>query len=91
VTENPYLLAEWELADAAALQSVARGTASEAQQKRALDWVLTRAAMTYEETFVPGKPDMTGYLAGRRSVGLQIRKLLAIDTSAIAQAKKGKQ
>lgn len=75
---NPFAPAKYDRADAYAIKALAKGTATEGQQKRALDWIIRAAAMTYDETFVPGQPDLSDFLAGRRSVGLQVVKLVNI-------------
>lgn len=77
--KQPWHPAEYDLFDITALQALARGEANEQQQRRALDWIITKAAMTYDEPFVEGKPDASAYLAGRMSVGRQIVKLLKLD------------
>ncbi len=74
--EREVEVALWELADAAAMKALARGDASADQQKRALDWIIRCAAMTYDESFVPGHPDVAAYRAGRISVGRQIVGLI---------------
>lgn len=81
-----WLPADWELPDAAAMQALARGDATPDQQLRALKWVIEAAAGTYEHTFVPGAHDQSTYLEGRRSVGLQVVKLLKVDVAAMKQA-----
>ena len=73
--------ADWEVADASALQALARGEATPAQQQRALNWVIYSAAETYQNTFRTD-PTEHAYAAGKRGVGLQILKLLLIKTSA---------
>lgn len=65
----------YQLDDIRAVQALAAGTASPDEQKRALDWIVTTAAQTYDEPFVPGQDDVRAYLLGRRSVGLAIVKL----------------
>lgn len=87
---QPWHPADWEPADATALQALARGEADSGQQRRALKWLIEKAAMTYDETFVPGSPDVSDFLAGRRSVGTQIVKLLHVNVTAIVQAKQSK-
>lgn len=67
------------------MQALSRGDASSDQQKRALEWVIKRAAMTYDETFVPGQADVSDFLAGRRNVGTQIVKLIHLNTSAMVR------
>lgn len=82
--------AAWDLPDASALQALLKGQADEYQQKRALNWILTNACMTYEETFVPREADTSAFLAGRRNVGLQIVKLLKVDLAAVRQMEAAK-
>ena len=78
-----WLPAEWELPDASAIQALARGDADAQQQKRALAVIVEKLAGTYEHTFVPGGQDQTIYLEGRRSVGLQIVKLLKANLAVL--------
>lgn len=80
---NPFAPASYDNSIISAVQALARGNASEDQQKRALEWIITGAAMTYQETFVPGEPDVSDYLAGRRNVGLQIVKLIHLKPSQV--------
>lgn len=68
----------YQLDDIRAVQAVAAGTASAAEQKRALDWIVNTAAQTYDEPFVPGQEDVRAYVLGRRSVGLAIVKLIKL-------------
>lgn len=46
--------------------------------KRALDWIIHKAAQTYDEPFEAGRPDVVAYILGRRSVGLAIVKLMTL-------------
>lgn len=46
--------------------------------KRALDFVIHKAADTYGEPFVPESQRATDYLLGRRSVGLAVIKILSL-------------
>lgn len=75
----PYFACSWEVPDAAALQALAAGTASEDQQRRALDWIINQAAGTYDVSFQPGLADATAFHEGRRFVGLQVVKLLKLN------------
>lgn len=75
---DPFRPARYEQYDALAIKAVAAGKASEAQQQRAMQWIIHAAAMTYDETFVPGRSDLSDFLQGRRSVGLQIVKLINV-------------
>ena len=61
-----------EPADAGAIQAMARGTATGEQQKRALAWIIERAAATYETSYRKGGPEgdrETVFAEGRRFVG----------------------
>ena|SRR3990167_6217975 len=49
--------------------------------KRALDWIIQKAAGTYDEPFEAGRPDVVAYMLGRRSVGLAIVKLMRLKAS----------
>jgi len=79
-----FLPAEWELSDALAIQALNAGTASPEQQKRALAWMVYRAAATDEVEYRPDNRDHA-FASGRRFVGLQIRKLMAINVSALSR------
>lgn len=86
LTRQPWHPCEWEPADAYAFKALAQGKANEAQQRRALDWVL-RCAGTYEPTFYAGQPDCTNFAEGARHVGLQVVKLVNMPTALIEKAK----
>lgn len=74
----PWKPAAFEDADAAALQALARGSASSDQQKRALDWIVLKACATYDLSYRPDSERDTAFAEGRRSVGLQIVKLVKL-------------
>lgn len=61
---------------AAAIRAVAKGNASPGQQRDALLWIMDEACGTWGDGFVPGQPDVTAYMNGRRSVALQITAVL---------------
>lgn len=65
-------------ADIRALQALAQGEAGEGDQKRALDWIINHACLTYDEPFRPGQTDVSAYLMGRRAAGMAIVKLLKL-------------
>lgn len=68
----------YEPVDIRAIQALAKGDASEDEQKRALDWIINNAAATYDEPFRPGETDVMAYMLGRRSVGLAIVKMVKL-------------
>lgn len=71
VVPSPPHWSRFEPDDAYAVKALAAGTANEAQQKRAFNWIL-KASKLRDDTFVSGQPDTSAYLAGMRAVGLQI-------------------
>ena len=75
----------YEAADVHAVQALARGEAGPAEQKRALDWIINRAAQTYEEPFFPDNARVTDYVLGRRSVGLALVKLVRLKPGLVAE------
>jgi hypothetical protein len=82
--------AKWELADASALQALMRGDADKGQQARALKWVIESAACTYDMSYRPGDTSRdTDFAEGRRSVGLQIVKLLKMNLSELRRKENG--
>ena len=87
MTPLPYTPAEYELADATALQALSQGTASEGQQKAALKWIIDNAAGTYDLEYRSDQRDHA-FVSGRRFVGLQIVKMLKLNTAILAGKKK---
>ena len=79
-----YLPAEWELGDASCVQALHAGTANASQQKQVLDWIVYRAAATDDVEYRPDARDHA-FASGRRFVGLQIRKLMAINVGAMSK------
>lgn len=69
---TPIKFALPSLTEARALHALAKGEATDAQQKQALNFILLKASAAGSEVMVPGQADTTAYLAGRRSVSLQI-------------------
>jgi hypothetical protein len=81
VTEPvPYAPAGYVLADVEAIQALQRGEANEAQQKRALNWIINNACGAYDLEY---REDARAhaFCSGRRFVGLQIVKLVNLQKS----------
>lgn len=79
----PWFPSPYELADVNAVKGLAAGTASPEQQQRALKWLIENACATYELSYRPTSDRDTSFAEGRRFVGLQIVKMLHINTSAL--------
>lgn len=84
---KPFFPAEYSLADIAAIQAMATGTASSDQQKRALKWIVEEACATYGLNFYPGESFNNDFAAGKRYVGQQIIKLTKINSNALKEGK----
>lgn len=82
---EPWRPAAYELPEHHAIKALHRGDATPEQQKKALEWIVQRAAMTHDQSFFPGDPLVTAFIEGRRSVGLQILKLVTTK----AETKRG--
>jgi len=75
----PYLApADYDKQVIIAVQALNTGTANEGQQRLALDWIITKASRTYDLSFHPDSERGSAFAEGRRSVGLQIVKLLGL-------------
>jgi hypothetical protein len=70
--KSPTDFAQPTLTEARAVHAFAKGEATAEQQKAMFRWLLHGACGAGNEVLVPGQADVTGYLAGRRSVSLQI-------------------
>lgn len=88
----PYKPAPWEDSDVVAIKALAGGTASPAQQRHALDYIINVVCDTCGMSYRPG-PDGardSDFAEGKRFVGNQIIKLIKIDLARIKQAEKQK-
>jgi hypothetical protein len=68
-------LPDFDEADAAALQALQRGDATQDHQQRALKWIIEKGAGLYEEPYKPTERD-TNFALGRQYVGRAIVTLL---------------
>lgn len=84
----PFFMCPWDVTVAAAAQAVQRGDATAEQQRAFLKWLIHTAAGTYESTFHPDSDRGSAFAEGRRFVGLQTVKLLAISTKAFSTRDK---
>jgi hypothetical protein len=76
--DRPWQTPRIEDADIFALQAIAKGTASSAQQQRVYDYVVRTLCETDRMTFWPGGEDgkrATDFAEGKRWVGLQLRRI----------------
>jgi hypothetical protein len=76
--DRPWQLPHIEDHDIFALQAVAKGIGSEAQQRRAYDYIVRILCETDRMTFWPGAEDgrrATDFAEGKRWVGLQLRRI----------------
>lgn len=82
-----WLPVAYDAADVLALKACFAGQADPAQQRRALDWLITTAAGTYEMSYrsdADGGERETAFAEGRRFVGLQAVKLVNMPAKVLA-------
>jgi hypothetical protein len=73
---SPLLPAPYTAAESYAIRMLARGEATPAQQRLALDWMIHKLCRTYDEPFRPGGDGAreTDYALGKAHVGRQLVK-----------------
>lgn len=79
---GPHIPADYDVADAAAIQALVNGTAEPHQQQRALKWIIEQASGTYEFQFYPDDRQ-TSFALGRGFVGQQIVKMTRMNLSQL--------
>lgn len=84
----PWVPPFYELSDAKALKALEDGTASPEQQVRALRWIIEKGCSTYDLSYRPTGDRDTTFAEGRRFVGLQIVKMLKLNTSVLRKDKE---
>lgn len=75
--------APWEDHIVFALQALQAGVASPDQQKAALDWIIRGPCATYDLSYRPSGDRDTCLCEGKRLVGLQIVKLLNLNSTLL--------
>jgi len=75
--------ADYEAADATAIQQLERGEASPELQKRALKWIIEEVCKTNDMSYRPGDTHETAFAEGKRYVGNQIIKMLKLNPSKL--------
>lgn len=83
---DPARPASYDEADVAAIQAIATGSATAAQQQRALRWIVEAAADAYGLSYRGGDAQATAFAEGKRFVGLQIVKLSKLRLDALRAA-----
>jgi hypothetical protein len=78
--DGPHIPAQYDVADAAAIQALVTGTAEPHQQQRALKWIIEQAGGAYELHFYPDDRS-TAFSLGRCFVSQQIIKLSKLNLS----------
>jgi len=73
---RPHMPSPCETFDVYAIKALAAGTASDSQQKRALNWILNNCCGVPDSTYYPDSERDTIFAAGKRFVGLEIVALL---------------
>jgi hypothetical protein len=71
-------VAPWDRADVVAIQALAQGRADEAQQKRALNWIIYKACDFDGISYRESERD-TAFAEGKKFIVHQLNALLTID------------
>lgn len=90
-TSQPWMSANYDAADAAAIQALIRGDATPEQQQRGMKWIIETASGVYDQSFRPGGEEgrrNTDFAEGKRFVGNSIIKLNRLNLSSIGREKQ---
>ena len=82
VESEPWIPAEWEVADAGAIQALVKGEAERHQQIRFMKFLVQRLCRMNDLSFRPGGAEAarnTDFAEGKRFIALQIEKLASLD------------
>lgn len=81
VADSPWLDCHtWEIADAAAIQALFRGDATEVQQKRAINFITNDLCTLPFLAYDTKNQRNTDFALGKQSVGHQIVRLMRLNT-----------
>lgn len=80
---EPWIPADWEPEEAYAVQAVMHGRADEAQQKRAMRFIVERVCATYDLSYRPTSDRDTAFAEGKRHVGLQLVKFANLNIARV--------
>lgn len=84
--DPPWLPSEFLKADVYAIKALAAGTASDLQQKRALNWII-RMTDYYGMSYSPDNSNDTDFAEGKRFAGAQIVKLINLPSETLGRMK----
>lgn len=80
---EPWKPPPYELADAAAIQALIRGTADQGQQQRAIAFIVNTICGTYDMSYRPTSDRDTTFAEGKRFVGTRIVMLSKLNLSQL--------
>lgn len=80
-----WMPAKYEKKHVGAIQAIARGDASDHQQRLFMDYLINELCVTYDLSFRPDSIRDTDFAEGRRFVGLQLVKMTKINISMIKE------
>jgi hypothetical protein len=85
IRHQPWHPPKFDRSDAMAMKAVATGTANEAQQKQAIEYIVGTLGMTYDTSYWADSDRNSAFAEGRRFVGLQIVKMVNLTGEALAR------
>ena len=81
---DPNALVEYDIADVSAIKALLAGEADSEQQRRAISWVIKKAAGLYDFPFHSTDRE-TCFALGRGFVGMQIGLLAKVDIAKMKE------
>ena len=82
---NPIQFIPADDVDGYAIQALAKGEASEDQQRRAFSCIVKELCGTYDMTFDPESPRMSDFNEGKRAVGRSLVGLLTLNIGMVSE------
>ena len=82
-TYKPYYPADYTKQMVIAIQAVAAGIANEGQQQLTMKWIIEDLCRTYDLDYFPDSDRDSVFASAKRSIGLQLVKLIKIKTGSL--------
>ena len=78
-----FMPAEYSISEAYAVRAVAEGIATPEQQKKAMKWIIENASHACDLSYGYADKDDTNFAEGSRWVGLQLIKLINLNSKLL--------
>jgi len=85
----PWMPTELTMNAVMAVKALQSGTATDSQQKEALDFIIMVISSTYDCSYQPGSDRDTAFAEGKRFVGNTLIKMIKMSTTNLRRGNKG--